>query len=182
METNNATPVACAAMAKTAATEPDYWAKCLAQRSAYESPCGSTYELTSGQLECALMASEWEEVSHPAVQAPCRVFKTTLAGTVGIVPLRSLKRDAVITIRDPKATGKGEACIDRANVPSELATTTDTYMIAGDDEGGFMCFTFHPGEPVRPSTLDYGNGQDGWTAMTVAQALGMGLEFAKVEG
>lgn len=168
------------AIEATRVTAPEYWGKCLAQRSAHESPCGSTYELTPIQLECALESSTWEEVSHSAVQAPCRAFKTRLAGKVGILALSEIPSDTEVFLRDPKGTGTVEVCIPRASVPQEQAMCEDTYMIAGISEGRFMAFTFHPGEPIRPSVVK-SEGMDG-KSLTVAQAAAMGFTYAKVEG
>ena len=180
-KTMNATETAVKAMETTRANAADYWNKCLAQRSAYENPCGSTYDLTGLQLECALMASQWEEVSHPSVQAPCRLFKTTLKGWVGIVRLDHLSKNYAITLRDPKGTGEVFPCVKYADVKESYAreTSDETYMIAGVENGELMCFTFHPGEPVSLNVVK-SEGNDG-KVIDVVEALAMGFTYAKVE-
>ncbi len=157
----------------------DYFEKCLAQRSATEGACGSTYDMDSESIRNALFRADWEEVSHPNVLAPTRVFKAHIPGNVGVISLHDIP-DAYVTLRDPKHTGYMEACVSRA-MAGERSKSEDTYLIAGEDEGRTICFTFHPGEPIRPSSVP-SNDRASETCISSAQARDLGLLFAKIEG
>ena len=58
-------------------------------------------------------------------------------------------------------------------------------LIVGDDGFGPCMFTFHPGEPLRPSTLSSdGNNEFGYkegTTISVAKAILLGFRYAKLQ-
>ena len=51
--------------------------------------------------------------------------------------------------------------------------------IIGNEEGHDVVFTFHPGEPVRPSLLEVSDCHNG-TKLTKVEALNLGFDLAKV--
>ena len=55
----------------------------------------------------------------------------------------------------------------------------DTWLIVGKEDGVDVVFTFHPGEPVRPSVVEAKDCPDG-TKLTKEQALNLGFDLAKI--
>lgn len=140
-------------------------------------PVGSFYEgLTPEALERVIPALHWESYEHPAVAAGCAAFRAELPGFVGVVPLRSLDLSQVVTLLDPKSSGFVEAVAD---FDGDLPSSPFTVIILGQYEGREIVYTFHPGEPIRPSSV--AADRDG-QRVTVDQAVRLGLEYAKVTG
>lgn len=140
-------------------------------------PVGSFYEgVTPEALERILPALHWEPYEHPAIASGCAAFRAELPGFVGVVPLRSLEPSQVVTLLDPKSSGFVEAV---ASFSGDLPSSPFTVLIVGPHEGREIVFTFHPGEPIRPSSVR--SDQEG-QRVTVDQALRLGLEYAKVTG
>jgi hypothetical protein len=153
---------------------PDYWQKCLEQRSLLSENCqGSGYKLTPEQIASRLLTAEWKPYSHPSVMPGCMAFETNLFGEMGVVPIDGLPETATLTLQDPKGTGKVEATISGSRMMASY-----TVIIIGEHEGKNVVFTFHPGAPVRPSTLP-SEGNVG-KVLTKGQALAMGLQHAKI--
>ena len=156
---------------------PGYFEKTLAQRAELSGMAvGSVYERVDGfELERMLLAQKWEEYSHPAVMPGCVAFKAPLPGRLGIVDLSTLPEDAIVTLDDRKNTGKVSAIVEGARGPIQ----DFTILMLGDEKGEEVIFTFHPGDPVRPSQVQCELNMHG-QQVTVAQALEMGLTTAKV--
>jgi hypothetical protein len=122
----------------------------------------------------ALQSAAWEPYTHPAITAGCTAFRAPMAGRVGIVALASLPADTTVVLADAKRTGYVEA-----TVPGAATTPVDfAIIILGEDEGREIVFTFHPGEPVAPSTLPASMFKG--ARMTAAEAMDHGLTHAKV--
>jgi hypothetical protein len=172
MHTSTASRIAAALLA----TPADYLARCLAQRCRGADACGSVFADYSdpAALLHALQSAAWEAYEHPAIMAGCAAFRAPMAGRVGIVALASLPADTTVVLADAKRTGYVEA-----TVPGAATTPVDfAVIILGTDEGHEIVFTFHPGEPIAPSTLPASllNG----ARMTAAVAIEHGLTHAKV--
>jgi len=105
----------------------------------------------------------------------CFAFKAELPGQLGIIGLAGLPADAVVTLDDRKNTGKVSAVVE--GVRGEEVPFT--VLILGLEQGDEVVFTFHPGDPVRPSQVQAEPGLHGRT-VTVSEALAMGLEMAKI--
>jgi hypothetical protein len=166
-------------IATTRSAIPDYWESTLAQRAELSGKAaGSVYEgVDTTQLEQMLLAADWEPYSHPAVMQGCEAFRASIPGKLGLVKLQSLAPDTRVVFRDPKKTGQVSAVVE--GVRSESADFT--VIIIGDDEGKKVVYTFHPGDPVAPSeVMGASPGITDGTAGSVAQALEMGLVYAKV--
>lgn len=157
---------------------PGYLEKTLAMRAELSGESsGSVYlGITPSQLEEKILAAEWEPYSHPAVATGCEAFKAPLHGQVGVADLRSLPPDAIVILDDRKGTGKVSAVIK--GVRGEEARFS--VLILGPEQGEEVIFTFHPGDPVRPSQVQVEPGMHG-RQVAVADALAMGLETAKIE-
>ena len=107
-------------------------------------PPGST-----ALLHAMLVDAAWEPYAHPAIMDGCTAFRASLAGHVGVVALADLPDHTIVTLADAKRTGYVEATVvGVAVLPVDFAV-----IILGDDEGQEIVFTFHPGDPIAPSTL-----------------------------
>ena len=155
---------------------PDYWQKTLEQRLS-TSAAGSCYTQfnSAKELEAALRSCQWEETSHPAVDPSCRVFKTQLPGHFGLVRIAELPEDAILMADDRKGTGRVSATI----MWHHGSVVAETYAITGVEQGQWVMFTFHPGEPIRPSQVEATTHPHG-SLMSRDQALALGLEWAKI--
>jgi len=156
---------------------PDYWANCLAQRAELSGKAaGSVYlGVSPSELEEMLLKAEWKPYFHPAIRESAAGFKAAIPGRLGVVRLADLPLDAMVTLDDRKNTGKVSAV-----VKGILGPEVDfTVLIIGLHEGEEVVFTFHPGDPVRPSQVQTEPGMHG-RQVTVSEAIKMGLETAKV--
>lgn len=152
-----------------------YLESCLAQRNPGQGGAGSRF-LSPVTLE-ELQRAAWEEYAHPAVMAGCRAFRAPIAGRIGIVRLSSLAPETEVTLDDRKSIGKVEAV-----VKGVLGSEVDfTVLLTGPREGteGFEVWTFFPGEPINPSQVETTHYPHG-TTVTAAEALTLGLEWAKI--
>lgn len=156
-----------------------YLQSMLQQRIEGPTNAGSSYEnVTERELLENLLNADWEETSHPDVMEGCRVFKCNLPGLEGILNLDELDENTELYAIDPKGTGN--IGIGAGNVTKKIAQ--ETYLITGkemiDGIEKDIVFTFHPGEPVRPSQVKAEKVADG-TKLTVAKARKLGLDKAK---
>lgn len=156
-----------------------YLQSMLQQRIEGPTNAGSSYEnVTERELLENLLNADWEETFHPDVMEGCRVFKCNLPGLEGILNLDELDENTELYAIDPKGTGN--IGIGAGNVTKKIAQ--ETYLITGkemiDGIEKDIAFTFHPGEPVRPSQVKAEKVADG-TKLTVAKARKLGLDKAK---
>lgn len=156
-----------------------YLQSILQQRIEEPTNASSSYEnVTEKQLLKDLLEADWEETSHTDVMEGCRVFKCNLPGLKSILDLDELGKNAELYAIDSKETGNIE--IGAGNVTKK--ETQETYLITRkemiDGVEKDIVFTFHPGEPVRPSQIKAEKIADG-TRITVDKAKKLGLEKAK---
>lgn len=168
------------------AKDYSYYESCINQRL-YNGGMGSFYDKNVDFIDvmCKLINVDWEEVTHPNVQLPCRCFKCDnfFTGYVGMVELEKLSDDVELFFSDFKNTGKLSLCVKESDVDVDVMKTNTTYLITGDDGYGPIVFTFHPGEPLKPSTLEDGTNSYGVKkndSVTKEMALKMGFKHVKV--
>lgn len=166
-----------AAIVATRRLVPGYFEKTLAQRAgASGQAAGSIYpDLGEAELEAAILAADWQLYEHPSIMEGCTGFQAPLPGLLGIVELSSLPGDTTIVLDDRKNTGKVSATVE--GIRGEKVPFT--VLILGPEQGEEIVFTFHPGEPVRPSQVTTELGLHG-KKVTTSEALGIGLEIAKI--
>jgi hypothetical protein len=175
------------AIQRTKQHDPEYFKKCLEQRLCNGK--GSVTEFTSVKdLEYALMHHSWYKYDHPAVAPGCRAFKTKgIRGWIGMAPLKELAPYRECTMMDVKGTGTLSLVLTDP-IGREIKRWFVDYsvLIVGDDGYGACMFTFHPGDPVPPSTLasDGSNelGLKDGDKITVGEAIAKGFVHAKVQG
>lgn len=151
----------------------------LNQRIEGKNNAGSSYKVDSKEeLYQKLISQEWSETTHPDVMPGCKVFKSNLAGLEGILDIDDLPDDVELYAIDPKETGK--IGIGAGNI--EKNPVKETYLIVGkeqiDGKEEDVVFTFHPGEPVRPSEIETKEIPDG-TKLTKEEAEQLGFDKVK---
>ena len=151
----------------------------LGQRIEGPNNAGSSYNISSPEeLYNKLISQDWRETTHPDVMPGCRVFKTNLAGLEGILDLDKLPDDIELYAIDPKGTGK--VGMGAGNVQKN--PVEETYLIIGkeniDGKEEDVVFTFHPGEPVRPSMVETSELSDG-EILTKEDAIYFGFNKVK---
>lgn len=138
--------------AALARTPCDYRDRCLSQRVPGADAAGSVFAVLPGGtalLHAMLVDATWEPYTHAAIMDGCSAFRAPLAGYVGVVALADLPAHVNVVLADAKRTGYVEATVVGVAVqPVDFAV-----IILGDDEGQEIVFTFHPGDPIAPSTL-----------------------------
>lgn len=164
------------AVSNIAEADLEYWTKTLEQRAEFGNPAGSVVlGVTTEELEQLILNAEWEAYSHPAVKAGCTAFKAPIPWRLGIISLAELPAETVVTLDDRKNTGKVSAVVKGVLGPS----VDFTVIILEFENGKEVVPTFHPGAPVNPSQIQVEPGMHG-RQITVSEALGMGLEMAKI--
>lgn len=145
---------------------------------------GSVYEQfeSEEELEKAILNADWEETTHPAVNPEyCRVFKAKLPGRFGLVKIDSLPDDVELTADDSKSTGTIAMTVKGIRG----VEVQDTYLIIGkeldknDNIEYYVVFTFHPGEPVKPSLVETASVSHG-AKVSKAYAKELGFDLAKI--
>jgi len=160
-----------AAIDNTRRLAPGYFEKCLEQRT---SGSGSSYaDSTPADLEAALVGASWEPFEHPDIMSGCTAFKADLPGRFGLLDPTTVADDFMVTLADPKGTGFVEAECTAGRGPK----VPHTIIILGQEQGEEIVFTFHPGEPIRPSRLA-SEGRVG-QIITAKEALSLGFKWAK---
>lgn len=136
-------------------TPPDYFSRALSMRTP-EGRIGSYFEMTPDQLKQALFQAKWEPYDprdadgNPIIKG-ARGYRATIeGGRLGMTTVESLPADAKLYLADVKGTGNWS--VDTVGAKGE--PTNHVTMIVGEAEGKQVVWTFHPGEPVRPSALD----------------------------
>ena len=159
----------------------EFYNKCIKQRL-FNGGEGSYYPYDKLQLETLLEMAEWEKVEHPNVTEPCSCFVSyDFKGRVGVVELENLHDDIEFFLDDFKNTGWLSLCVKQDE--SWFVPLDYTYIILGDDGFGEIMFTFHPGEPIAPSTLEDGKNEFGLEKgmkLTKEEAIKYGFKHAKV--
>lgn len=173
-----------AAIANTKRVVPGYFESTVAQRSS-KTGCGSVVTTYHGKpvsdgighLVFFDAQAGWEEYPEcPALMPGCSAFiNREIGGELGVVSLAELAPETEVVLDDRKGTGNVSA-----TVKGVRGKHVDFVVaILGDEQGSEVLFTFHPGDPVNPSKVKTEPGMHG-KVITVAEALRMGLETAKI--
>lgn len=138
-------------------TPPDYLARTIATRTP-EQRAGSYFDLQPDRLRQELYKAQWEPYNpldadgSPIIGGGARGYRATIpGGRLGMTSVDAIPETAKLFLIDPKGTGNWSVSTLGAAEP----VTDHVTMIVGDgDNGKPIVWTFHPGEPVRPSALD----------------------------
>lgn len=154
----------------------DHFGGLLTQRNPGPESSGSVFD--APQSAESLGAAEWTPYEHDAVQAPARAFRAPIAGKVGLVALASLPADETVRLVDGHETGFVSVVADGvASQPVDFTVA----LVGPGDNGEDIIWTVHPGDPIRPSSLEATDETSGKT-LTAAEAIRLGFGFAKVGG
>ena len=167
-----------------------YWDKTVEQRLGFGGSCYPDY--SKEELEKAILNADWEEAPHPAVMSGCTAFKATVPGGIfGLYKIEDLPEGTELEARDPKGTGYISFAID--NWRMLMGNRVDeTWLILGPEQGREVVYTFHPGEPVQPSSLSVDDldelregareefQRDGWLLVSREEALEHGFAYCKL--
>lgn len=163
------------AVANTKRLVPGYWENTVKAR--LNNGIGSIYDQFSSveELEKALLTANWKETTHPAVMKGCRAYVTNLEGRFGIVEISELPADTVLIADDRKNTG----CVAMTVEGIRGKVVSETYLIIGEEQGEDVVYTFHPGEPIRPSVVEVSTVSHG-SKVSVKEAKELGFDLAKI--
>ena len=174
--------------------KPSYWDQTLASRQ--PNGFGSRFLKETSTEE--VLSWNWEPYPDcPNPMEGCSYYRAPISGILGVVRLMDLLTDGSrvlpilseeaqignwlkVSLTDPKSTGKVTPEIERSVLSGELDQVDFTVMILGDEGGREVVFTFHPGDPIRPSSIP-SEGRVG-SQISINQALDLGLEYAKIQG
>lgn len=160
------------------AVDPDYMASCLAQRQPGQGGAGSRFIQAMTLQE--LVAADWQPYEHPAVAAPAVAFVAPIPGTFGLIRLADLPADTEVTLDDRKGVGQVMPVVQGVQGPQ----VDFTVLLLGptrEDPTKECVWTFFPGEPISPSQVPATGETAHGTKVTAAQAIELGLEWAKIE-
>ena len=157
-------------------TPVEYMDRMCEMRSTHHSEnAGSVFDAHSDEIPDLLKGAEWRPYDHGDIQSPAIGFRAEIPGRMGIIRLSDLDPQHPVVLEDPKGTGKISAVVENVGDRTMVGHTT---MILGprEDGRGLQVWTFHPGDPIRPSEVPASNAG----ASTAGEAVALGLDFAKV--
>jgi len=156
--------------------EKSYWEETLASRQ--PNGFGSRFLIETSKEE--LLSWNWVPYPEcPNLMDGCTALRCDQPGILGIVRLSDLHQETEVTLCDPKSTGKVTPEIERSALFGGLDRVDFTVLILGMEGDREVVFTFHPGDPIRPSQVP---SDLAGSRISVTEALNLGLEFAKIQG
>ena len=156
---------------------PEYWEATVNSRTPGKS-VGSVFDFED--IEKILFEDridDWEENREcPNLMPGCTAFTLqNVNGHIGVVDLSELDSEMVLDIIDNKRTGKAKLLAHVGQGPEVNFAT----LILGEEQGREVIFTFHPGEPIKPSEISI-DVLEGKTKVTVKEAMALGFTTANV--
>jgi len=145
-----------AAIEKLKEMDLQYWLQTAESRLNSGIGSRTSYTTTEG-IEAALKRAEWAPYSHPAIAAGCVGFITPdVQGKLGVEEISN------ISWYEYQEKGGKVFAVKKGTVSERANFTVAIVGPEGD------LWTFHPGEPVRPSTSEdlslVGTCEQGWKA------------------
>tara|TARA_Y100000287_G_C14218877_1_gene355084 strand:+ start:928 stop:1617 length:690 start_codon:yes stop_codon:yes gene_type:complete len=132
----------------------------------------------------SLMKAEWLDYSHPNIAPPATgAFITQIPGTLGLIELASLDPATPISM-EPGSKGNKPyvtVLVEKEDAPVEATEVEHTILIVGPfQDKEEIVYTFHPGDPIRPSSMRPSEATD--NAKTAADAIALGFDYGKIKG
>lgn len=163
------------AIAATQESDPGFWKMLCDLNDPRVTNVGGVLSIRpgyTGDIGSALKACEWSVYEAPGVSFPRVILRTfDLAGSMGVVDLRTLPLHLPVRLLDVARTGLVEAYIGQ----DRGAVAPFTTITLGPRAGREIVWTFHPGPPVRPSVIAHQDKPE----ITVEEALKLGLKWAR---
>jgi len=130
----------------------------------------------------SLMAADWKEFSHPAIQAPAIGYSAPIPGSMNLIKLDTLDPQTPVRM---EVGHKGEseyvtALLSPADVGQKGTPVNHTVILLGPSDDGLIVWTFHPGDPIRPSTTTPSAETE--AAKTVEDVIRLGFQYGKITG
>ena len=157
-------------------TPKEYAESLFNMRSAYSKEnAGSVLNAPPQKIPNLLRGVRWVRYPHPNIEFPAVGFLADIPGRVGIITLSDLDPQHPVVLEDPKGTGAVSAVVE--NVGDRIMVGHTTMILGPREDGqGEQVWTFHPGDPIRPSEVPASKAG----ISTVGEAVALGLEYAKV--
>lgn len=136
------------------ATDPVYWKRLCASRAGADPTCAGSYypRYRENDVDRFIRLLEWEHYTHAAVDAPVMAFLARQAkGFTNIEPIGLNYTGKTLKLEDPKDTGFVEAVLEGDEEGMEVDFTVIIIGTASTKKN--VVFTFHPGDPIRPSKV-----------------------------
>lgn len=162
-----------------ARSDEKYIAETLKSRTAGPDSSGSTFDET--QTVQSLIEANWEPYEHPAVLKGCTAFKAPIPGMLGVVDLAQFPSMTMVKLVDPKGTAGTYGGGLMAELPLKLEDqliVDFSVIILGPEDGKEVVYTFHPGDPIRPTMVDKAKWKN--ETVNIVQALERGFRYGKV--
>ena len=179
---NTATTAVIAAINTTKMVLKEYYVATLTQRCDLSAAAGSVINgiFSIDDMENLLLSAEWEEYVHPSIMEGCKGFVAPIPGKMGVVNIDALPDETELVLDDRKGTGKVTPTVGGVDrVPVDF-----TVLIVGPEKIGEetvqIMYTFHPGAPINPSRVSVSEKYKNGTKITVKEAKGIGLLYAKI--
>ena len=162
---SNANTVVAAAIANTKKASPSYWDACLIQRAG-RSPnhLGSFFPgLTPTAVGKLIESLVWEPYTHADVVAPAKAFiAREVPGIFGMRQLSDVPANADLRLRPLQKVVEGNSQVELVWERAHQATDRSDFikvdfavlLLGPSMHDGDTVWTFHPGDPVRPKTID----------------------------
>lgn len=144
------------AIENTKRERPEHWKQCLVQRAGINpGHLGSFYEyLSESAVDHLIEQLIWEPYTHSDVMPGCQAYIAPASGLFGLMPLGDLPEDAELQWDDGKNTGMVEL-VWRAHGGQFMKVDFTTLIVGPLDASQpiDIVYTFHPGDPIRPSRI-----------------------------
>lgn len=157
----------------------NHWSGLLESRAGLAQPVGSFIpDVDVETLARLLNEVEWQEYEHEAIGGGAQGFVSRgLTGKVGLVALSTLPPETPVKFADGHETGFLEVVV----VGGQSIDVDYTVLLIGPNDGPEnpeIVWTFHPGAPIRPSSLKAEATVGSET--TAAEAIKLGFDYAKI--
>ena len=138
---------------------------------------GSTFD--KPQTPETLMAAEWREFHHPDIQAPAIGYSAPIPGSMKLVKLNTLDPKTPVRM-ELNDDGYVTAMISPADIGQKGVPVSYTVMLLAPSDDGPVVLTFHPGDPVRPSSTTPSAATR--VAKTAEEVMCLGFQYGTITG
>jgi len=144
------------AIENTERVDPGYFSSTVKQRIPQSgSAAGSIYEdMSEAELVAKLKSAAWKPYSHPSIGGPATGFSAQIEGRVGVVALDDIPEGSRLMLDDRKNTGQVSLVLKGRSRGPRVGHTVILLGPAGQDDPTEIVWTFHPGDPIRPSMVN----------------------------